>query len=295
MRLGRRISRLAGVLFATTPSAVIARGVVVAFNSDPGIWRSGGMARLEVSTLDSPVSVQATTLVRDIRSIVAPDHALVGGVAADFTDADAALIRTGGVALLWIVIAILVLLFVFTGSVLLPIKAILMNLLSLSASLGVLVWVFQEGHLRWLIGNFTTTGSLDASTVIVVVVVVFALSTDYELFLVSRIQERYKATLQCDQSIIEGLSRSGRIVSMAAVLLAVSLAAFATSSVTNVKMFGFGVAIAIVIDAVVVRAVLVPALMSLTGKWNWWSPAVLRGLHKRVGVQHHHPGDLRPN
>ena len=191
-------------------------------------------------------------------------------------------------ALLWIILAILILMFIFTGSVLMPIKALFMNVLSIGASIGILVWVFQGGHLQWLVGDFTVTGTVDSSTVILIAIVAFALSTDYELFLVSRIKEEYDITGDVDDSVVKGLGRSGRIISLAAILLALALAAFVTSNVTSVKEFGFGVAVAIILDAAVVRGILVPSLMSLAGKWNWWAPSPARALHSVVGIRHHH-------
>ncbi|MEI7860970.1 MAG: MMPL family transporter, partial [Acidimicrobiales bacterium] len=124
--------------------------------------------------------------------------------------------------------------------------------------------------------------------VILIAIVAFALSTDYELFLVSRIKEEYDITGDVDDSVVKGLGRSGRIISLAAILLALALAAFVTSNVTSVKEFGFGVAVAIILDAAVVRGILVPSLMSLAGKWNWWAPSPARALHSVVGIRHHH-------
>ena len=198
--------------------------------------------------------------------------------------------------MLWITLSVLVLLFIFTNSILMPIKALFMNALSIGASIGILVWVFQEGHLRWLLGDFTVTGTMDSSTVILIAIVAFALSTDYELFLVSRIKEEFDISGDVDDSVIKGLGRSGRIISLAAILLALALAAFVTSNVTSVKEFGFGVAVTIILDAAIVRGVLVPSLMSLAGKWNWWSPSPARALHSVVGIRHHHHhSHLRPH
>ena len=231
-----------------------------------------------------------------IRSTVAGTDAIIGGLAADAVDSQSALVGTGGWAMLWITLSVLVLLFIFTNSILMPIKALFMNALSIGASIGILVWVFQEGHLRWLLGDFTVTGTMDSSTVILIAIVAFALSTDYELFLVSRIKEEFDISGDVDDSVIKGLGRSGRIISLAAILLALALAAFVTSNVTSVKEFGFGVAITIILDAAIVRGVLVPSLMSLAGKWNWWSPSPARALHSVVGIRHHHHhSHLRPH
>jgi RND superfamily putative drug exporter len=165
-----------------------------------------------------------------------------------------------------------VLIFIFTGSIILPIKAVLLNVLSLAATMGVLTWVFIDGHLQWLVGSFTLTGTLDTSIVILIAVVVFGLSMDYELFLLSRIREEHLAGKDNVEAVATGLQRSARIITAAAVLLAVVFAAFISSGVTSIKSMGFGVALAVILDATIVRALLVPALMRLFGERNWWAP-----------------------
>jgi RND superfamily putative drug exporter len=164
------------------------------------------------------------------------------------------------------------LIFIFTGSIILPIKAVLLNVLSLAATMGVLTWVFIDGNLQWLVGSFTLTGTLDTSIVILIAVVVFGLSMDYELFLLSRIREEHLAGKDNVEAVATGLQRSARIITAAAVLLAVVFAAFITSGVTSIKSMGFGVALAVILDATIVRALLVPALMRLFGERNWWAP-----------------------
>ena len=170
----------------------------------------------------------------------------------------------------------LILIFIFTGSVILPIKAVLLNVLSLAATMGALTWVFIDGHLQWLVGSFTLTGTVDTSIVILISVVVFGLSMDYELFLLSRIKEEHLQGKSNVESVATGLQRSARIITAAAILLAVVFAAFVTSGVTSIKSMGFGVALAVLLDATIVRAFLVPALMRLFGERNWWGPKFLK-------------------
>jgi RND superfamily putative drug exporter len=196
----------------------------------------------------------------------------VGGVAADYTDSQDGISSTLPWALGWIAVSVLVLIFIFTGSIILPIKAVLLNVLSLAATMGVLTWVFIDGHLQWLVGSFTLTGTLDTSIVILIAVVVFGLSMDYELFLLSRIREEHLAGKDNVEAVAVGLQRSARIITAAAVLLAVVFAAFISSGVTSIKSMGFGVALAVILDATIVRALLVPALMRLFGERNWWAP-----------------------
>jgi RND superfamily putative drug exporter len=219
-----------------------------------------------------PRTPEAQKLIHDIRDVKAPAGTLVGGVAADYTDSQDGISSTLPWALGWIALSVLVLIFIFTGSIILPIKAVLLNVLSLAATMGVLTWVFIDGHLQWLVGSFTLTGTLDTSIVILIAVVVFGLSMDYELFLLSRIREEHMAGKSNIESVATGLQRSARIITAAAVLLAVVFAAFITSGVTSIKSMGFGVALAVILDATIVRALLVPALMRLFGERNWWAP-----------------------
>ena len=219
-----------------------------------------------------PRTPESQALIHDVRSVDAPEGTLVGGVAADYTDSQDGIARTLPWALSWIVFSVLVLIFVFTGSIILPIKAVLLNFLSLGATMGVLTWVFIDGNLQWLVGSFTVTGTLDTSIVILIAVMVFGLSMDYELFLLSRIREEHLAGKSNIESVAVGLQRSARIITAAAMILAVVFAAFVTSGVTSIKTMGFGVALAVLLDATIVRGLLVPALMRLLGERNWWAP-----------------------
>ena len=223
-----------------------------------------------------PRSPEAQKLIHDLRDIPAPGGTLIGGVAADYTDTQDGIAETLPLALGWIAISVLILLFVFTGSIILPIKAVLLNVMSLAATMGVMTWIFVDGNLQWLVGSFTVTGTLDTSIVILIFVVVFGLSMDYELFLLSRIREEHLLGKSNIESVATGLQRSARIITAAAVLLAVVFAAFVTSGVTSIKMMGFGVAFAVVLDATLIRALLVPALMRLLGERNWWAPKAMQ-------------------
>jgi RND superfamily putative drug exporter len=227
---------------------------------------SGDDIRVQVIPGTSSRSLDAERLIKELRSLDKPDGLLIGGAAADFTDSQGGIARTLPWALGWIGFAVFILIFIFTGSIILPIKAVLLNGLSLVATLGVVTWIFIDGNLKWLVGG----------SVILVAVVVFGLSMDYELFLLSRIREEHLLGKSNVESVAVGLQRSARIITAAALLLAVVFAAFITSGVTSIKMLGFGVAFAVLLDATLVRALLVPALMRLFGERNWWAPKSLR-------------------
>ena len=229
-----------------------------------------------------PRTPDAEALIKQIRLIPSPDQTLIGGVAADYADTQIGIAKTMPWALTWIAIGVLLLLFIFTGSLILPIKAVILNILSLAATLGVITWIFVDGNLKWLVGDFTTTGSVDTGSIILVAVVAFGLSMDYELFLLSRIKEEHDAGRSNIESVATGLQRSARIITAAAGLLAIVFASFVLSGVTSIKMLGFGVAFAIILDATLVRALLVPALMRLFGERNWWAPKSL----KRFTIDH---------
>ena len=219
-----------------------------------------------------PRTPEAQQLIHDVRAVKSPEGTLVGGVAADYTDSQDGIANTLPWALGWIALSVFILIFIFTGSIILPIKAVLLNVLSLAATMGVLTWVFIDGNLQWLVGSFTVTGTLDTSIVILIAVVVFGLSMDYELFLLSRIREEHLAGKSNVEAVATGLQKSARIITAAALILAVVFAAFITSGVTSIKSMGFGVALAVILDATIVRALLVPALMRLFGERNWWGP-----------------------
>ena len=243
---------------------------------------AGSDARISAISSISPRTSAAQSQIDSVRAIPTSLKTYVGGTAAEYTDTQAGISRTLPWALGWIVLSVLILLFMYTGSIILPIKAVILNILSLSAMIGALTWIFIDGHLTWLVGSFTKTGSLDTSMVILICVVTFGLSMDYEVFLLSRIKEEHDAGRSNVEAVATGLQRSARIITSAAVLLAVVFAAFLTSGVTNIKTLGFGVAFAILLDSTLVRALLVPALMRLFGERNWWAPQAL----KRFTISH---------
>jgi len=224
----------------------------------------------------------AEKMITEIRALNVPEGTLVGGVAADYADSQIGIAKTLPIALGWIAVGTLILLFMFTGSIILPIKAVILNLLSLSATLGAMTWIFIGGNFTWLVGSFTNTGTIDTSIVILIAVVAFGLSMDYEVFLLSRIKEEHDAGHSNVESVALGLQKSARIITAAAVILSVVFAIFMTSGVTSIKAMGFGVAFAILLDATLVRALLVPALMRLFGERNWWAPKAL----KRFTISH---------
>jgi RND superfamily putative drug exporter len=208
----------------------------------------------------------------------------VGGVAAALIDTKDHIAARIPVAFGIIGLATFVLLFLMTGSIAVPLKAIAMNILSLGATFGALVWGFQEGHLGGLLG-FDRIGSIDLFMPVMIFIFAFGLSMDYEVFLLARIKEIYDHTGDNDYAVAHGLQRTGGIVTAAALLIVFVFAGFAMGEVLQIKMLGFGLALAVIVDATIVRTVLVPATMKLLGDWNWWAPAPLRRLHDRFGLR----------
>ncbi|MFE7647522.1 MMPL family transporter [Streptomyces phaeoluteigriseus] len=224
-------------------------------------------------------------LVRQLRTLPSPGRHLVSGRPARVLDTKDAVLGALPAAAAVVVAAVLLLLFLFTGSVLIPVKAVIMGVLSLGASFGALVYVFQDGHLRALVGDFTVTGELETAMPILVFGAAFALSVDYELFLISRIQEEYRRTGDHRAAVVAGLARTGRMITVAALIFAIALLPLVSSTITLLKLVGCGLALAVLTDATVVRGVLVPAFMQLTGHANWWAPRPLAALHRRVGLE----------
>ena len=183
-------------------------------------------------------------------------------------------------ALALLAVTTLVILFVMTGSVILPIKALAMNLLTISAAFGLLVLVFQDGRYEDLLG-YTSQGAIESTQPLVLLAIAFGLSTDYGVFLLTRIKEQHDGGASNEEAVATGLERTGRIITAAALLFTVAIGAFATSEIIFIKQVGLGTAAAVLIDATIVRALLVPSLMKLLGEWNWWAPGPLRRLHAR--------------
>ncbi len=230
-------------------------------------------------------SEESQATVEQVRELeVAGGEVQVGGASAEFIDFQDSLARHGPVALAIVIGSTLVILFLMTGSVVLPIKSLIMNFLNLSAVFGLLVLIFQDGRFEGLL-DYTSSGALEQTMPILLFAVAFGLSTDYAVFLLSRIKEARDNGASESESVAIGLERTGRIVTAAALLFAVALGAFATSEILFVKENGVGTALAVLIDASIIRALLVPSLMELLGKWNWWAPKPLRRLHNRYGIK----------
>jgi RND superfamily putative drug exporter len=225
----------------------------------------------------------ATGLVERIRALERPVAGGVTGPAAFLVDYRDSLTSRLPYALGLIGLATFALLFLMTGSVVVPVKAIVMNVLSLGASFGALVWVFQDGHLSGLLG-FDPPGMVDITVPVLIFVFAFGLSMDYEVFLLSRIKEAWDQTGDNDRAVALGLQRTGRIVTSAAALIVVVFLGFAAGELLTIKEVGVGMAIAVLLDATVVRMLLVPATMKLMGRWNWWAPGPLRRFHERHGL-----------
>ncbi|PWW21586.1 RND superfamily putative drug exporter [Geodermatophilus normandii] len=276
---------------------------VAAVDAVPGVdgasvtEAAGSTARVAIASDVGAVGPEGRDLVSAVRGIAAPDgtEVLVGGPSALYAD----LLDSLGSLLPWMALLVaatlFLLLFLAFGSVVVPVKAMVMNVLSLGASFGALVWIFQDGHLSGVL-DFTPTGFVEATSPILVLAIVFGLSMDYEVFLMSRIREQYDLTGDNSGAVATGLQRTGGIITSAALLLVVVIGAFSLSGVVLIKMIGIAMFIAIVIDATIVRTVLVPATMRLLGHANWWAPGPLRRVYARYGIgEHEGPPLPRPS
>jgi uncharacterized membrane protein YdfJ with MMPL/SSD domain len=245
-----------------------------------------GIHTWEIDVVPSvdPLTPASQQLVRDVRGLSAPYPAQVAGEQANFVDLQASLASRLPAAILVVSVTTLLVIFAMTGSILIPVKTLLMNVLSLSAAFGILVFIFQDGRLENLLG-YTSQGALESSQPVLLFALAFGLSTDYGVFLLSRIKEGHDSGLGTRESVAWGMERTGRIVTAAAVLFCVAIGAFATSQIIFIKELGLGTAVAVLIDATIVRALLVPSLMALLGEWNWWAPAPLRHLYRRFGFR----------
>ena len=245
----------------------------------PGVWRA------DVYSESDYLTSASQQLVRDIRSLPTEFDVLVSGDAAWFVDQKQAIASNLAYCLAILGIATLIVLFLMTGSLVLAVKSVVMNALTISAAFGVLVFVFQEGRLERLL-DYESRGGLDFSQPVLLAAIAFGLSTDYGVFMLARIKEAHDAGAENAEAVAIGLERTGRIVTAAALLLCVAIGAFATSRLVFVKEITVGLMTAVVVDATIVRALLVPSLMKLLGKWNWWAPGPLRRLHERLGLAH---------
>jgi RND superfamily putative drug exporter len=246
---------------------------------------ANGDAVISAYSNHSYITDSSRNAVKEIRDLPNPagSQLLVGGAAAQFVDLQDSLKSHAPIALAIVIVATLIVLFLMTGSVVLPVKQLVMNALNLSATFGILVFIFQDGRLEGLL-DYKSQGALEQTMPILLFAVVFGLSTDYGVFLLSRIKEARDHGASDSESVAIGLERTGRIVTAAALLFAIAIGAFATSQIIFIKENGIGTALAVLIDASLIRALLVPSLMELLGRWNWWAPKPLRRLHDRFGL-----------
>ncbi|GLF95619.1 MMPL family transporter [Streptomyces yaizuensis] len=277
----QRISTLPGVLRVDGPGGRYTDGE----RSGPAqpARTSDRVTHLTAVPALEPISAGAKDLVREVRAVDAPFRADVSGTTAALIDTQSAIGRGLPWAVGIIVLATLVLVFLLTGSVLVPVQAVLLNALSLTAMLGAVVWVFQDGNLSGVLG-FTPTGSIETALPVLMFCLAFGLSMDYGVFLLSRIKEERDRQPDHASAVVEGIRGTGGVITAAAVVLAVVMVAIGSSRITNTKMLGLGVALAILMDAMVIRTLLVPAVLRLTGKATWWAPKPLRRLHDRFGI-----------
>ena len=253
----------------------------------------GDTWQIDVIPTSGVLSEKSQALVEDVRALDAPYPVQAGGLSAEFVDQQASLLESVPYALAIVFVSTLVLLFLFTGSVVLPVKTFLMNALTVGATFGILVWIFQYGRLENLLG-YASQGALDNTQPILVLIMAFGLSTDYGVFLLSRIKEARESGFDDTEAVAVGLGRTGRIITAAALLFCVAIGAFATSQIVFIKELGVGAALAVLIDATIVRALLVPSLMKLLGRRNWWSPRPFKWLHERIGLGESVPTEHAP-
>ncbi|WP_369035868.1 MMPL family transporter [Streptomyces adonidis] len=290
----RSVSQLPDVVRVSGPAGLYASGerVRAATPVEAAQTGSDGSAYVTVLPKGEATSASSLELVTDIRSIPVPFQASVTGAAAVLADTQHGTAERLPWALGVIAVTTLLLVFLLTGSLLLPLQAVVVNALSLTAMFGAVVWVFQEGHLSGLLG-FTPTGDIETALPVLMFCVAFGLSMDYGVFLVSRIQEEYERGGDHRAAVEFGIRRTGGLITAAAVILGFVMVAIGTSRVTNIKMLGLGVGLAVLMDAMVVRGLLVPAVLRLTGRATWWAPGPLRRLHRRIGFSETAAGTTR--
>ena len=283
------VSQVDDITRVDTVTGSYAGGVLVAAADETSVrFTNGSDTWFSVVPGFEAISIEAEERIAEIRDVPAATNTLVGGETAGLVDSKDSIFGLVPIATLWIGLATFVLLFLMFGSFLVPLKAIVLNLLSLTATFGALVWIFQDGNGSGIL-DFTATGLTDTSMPILMFCVAFGLSMDYEVFLLSRIKEEYDRTGDNEESVVAGLAKTGGIITAAALVLSVTFFAFATSDITFIKLFGFGLGLAILVDAFIVRSTLVPALMKLAGDWNWWAPAWARRVHERFGLSESAP------
>jgi RND superfamily putative drug exporter len=256
----------------------------------------GSVVRFDAISPYPPAQPDATAQIEHIRAVPVGNGIVteVGGMAASSHDFLASMEARVPLMLVTVTGAMLVVLFLLFGSVTLPVKAVLMTLLSLTASFGALVWIFQEGNLSGVLG-FEPPGYTVAGNPIIMFAVIFGLSMDYEVLLLSRIQEAWRRTADNTLSVGEGLARTAGVITGAALIMVVVFAAFALADTITIKSIGVGMALAVAIDATIIRVLLVPATMRLLGRWNWWAPGPLGRVADRLGFSHVEDEDVDPD
>ncbi len=277
------LSRVSGIFQVHAPTGTYRDGSRTGEPEQSGLTSPKGGIRLAVVPTQEVMYGDVPALVEEIRSIDAPAPALVGGYPAETSDFRTVLLDRLPYAVAIIIVATYLILFLMTGSLLLPAKATVLNLLSLSVMFGCLVWIFQDGHLSGLLG-FTPTGSIEPSIPVLMFCVAYGLSMDYEVFMLSRIKEEYERTGDTEGAVAAGIRRSAPLITAAAAILALSFLAYATGGVVFLKELGVGTAVTILVDATLIRVVLLPVSMRLAGRANWWAPGPLRRLHRRIGL-----------
>ena len=292
------VVQFGGPVAASPARAGALAGYVGRLDRVPGVIAAqvtgvrGNIARVDMRYGPNPYSPQARAIVGQVRDVPPPmngegaagSRAYVGGQSAQLVDELSSLGQVLPWMALVVALATFVLLFLAFGSVVLPVKAIAMNVLSLSAMYGVVVWIFQEGHLSGLL-QFTPNGTIDPTMPILMFAIMFGLSMDYEVFLLSRIRERYDITGDNTAAVASGLQRTGGLITSLALLLIIVVGAFSASGITFIKLMGVGMIVALIVDATIVRVLLVPAVMRLLGPVNWWAPKPLRRLYARYGLR----------
>ena len=286
-RYAADLSRVSDVVSVSAPAGTFVNGRLTGPPVAPTAVIDGS-ALLTVGSSSELFSKSSDAQLERMHAVAPPGGRSVefGGLAQTNRDSVDAIMSRLPIALGLIAVIMLVLLFLLTGSVVMPVKALILNMLSLSATFGAMVWIFQEGHFGAL--GTTPTGTLVANMPVLMFCIAFGLSMDYEVFLVSRIREFWLDSAQTsddnDESVALGLATTGRVITAAALIMAISFAALIAAQVSVMRLFGLGLTLAVVVDATLVRLVLVPAFMHVMGKYNWWAPAPLRAFHRKFGI-----------
>ncbi|MFJ2829856.1 MMPL family transporter [Streptomyces sp. NPDC087263] len=277
------LSRIPGIFQVDAPEGAYRDGGRTGPAGQDGLTAPDGRVRLALIPTQGALYGDVPALVERVRDTPAPARALVGGYPGETTDFRSTLLNRLPFAIGLVLAATYLILFLMTGSVLLPLKATVLNLLSLGVMFGCLVWVFQDGHLSGVLG-FTPTGSIEPSVPVLMFCVAYGLSMDYEVFLLARIKEEHDRTGDTERAVAEGIRRSAPLITAAAGILALSFLSYVTGGVVFLKELGLGTALTILVDATLIRVVLLPVTMRLAGRANWWAPKPLRRLHRRIGI-----------